>query len=359
MRTHRRFLHSAAPIALAMVLIGLDSVHAEPLVYIPLGEENQILAIDAATDAEVDRISGTEAVHGLAGTPDGRLLIAGSLSARSAGEAPEKPVGVSEEDHEAHHGMSEKTSAKPSDELVSTVSIIDRKSGEILRKVDVPGAVHHVTVSPDGRFAVVTLINADAVSVIGLEDFELITTVKTAATPNYAIFSNDGQSLFVGSAGAGIVSRIAVDGWTVGPTVATGANPGHLVMAADQSALYVTNDGDGTVSEIDPETMTVRRSFEMGGMLHGLDLSEDGKTLFAAVRETGRIGRVDLDSGEVSFAELAPAPYHLRTIPGTGKIYVSSAEEPKFWVLDVNDLSPISEVKVEGTAHQMVIVPSS
>lgn len=361
MRHQRRLLRSAAPVALAAAIFGLGSAQAEPLVYIPLGDVNEILTVDAATSAEVSRITGVENVHGLAGSPDGRLLVAGSLAARPAGQAPDKPAAVSDEEHAVHHGMSEQAAEAPGTVggPVSTVSIIERKSGEILRRTDVPGAVHHVTVSPDGRFAAVTLIKAGAVSVIGLENFELIATIETGEVPNYAIFDNDTAALFVGNAGSGTVSRIAVDGWTAGETVETGANPGHLVMAADGSALYVTNDGDGTVSEIDPVAMTVRRSFDLGGMLHGLDLSEDGKSLFAAVNETDRVGRIDLVSGEVSFAELAPAPYHLQAIGGTGKVYVSSNVEPKIWVLDAADLSTVGEIGLMGTGHQMVVVPAS
>jgi len=83
MTRNRHFLRTVAPAALAASLFGLGAAaQAEPLVYLPLGEENEILVVDAATDAEVGRIPGTEAVHGLAGTPDGRLLIAGSLRPR-------------------------------------------------------------------------------------------------------------------------------------------------------------------------------------------------------------------------------------------------------------------------------------
>tara|TARA_R110002073_G_scaffold54609_1_gene140463 strand:- start:2908 stop:3990 length:1083 start_codon:yes stop_codon:yes gene_type:complete len=359
MKIQRHLLQTAAPIGLAAMLLGVTPAYAEPLVYIPLGEENQILTIDAETDTEVGRIAGTEAVHGLAGTPDGRLLVAGSLAARPAGNAPEKPTGVSEEDHAAHHGMSNDSAEAPSGPLVSTVSIIDRESGDILRRIDVPGAVHHVAVSPDSRFAAVTLINADAVSVIGLEDFELITTVKTGSTPNYAVFGVDTEALFVGNAGGGTVSRIAVDGWTPGLQAEIGDSPGHLVMSEDGSTLYVANEGNGKVTEIDPKKMAVLRNFEMGGTLHGLDLSENGRTLFAAVRETDQIGRIDLDTGDVSFVNLAPGPYHLMVVDGTGKVYVSSAEESKIWVLDADDLSLVGEIGFQGTGHQMVVVPGS
>ena len=53
---------------------------------------------------------------------------------------------------------------------------------------------------------------------------------------------------------------------------------------------------------------------------------------------------------------LAPAPYHLATIAGTGKVYVSSAEDPKIWVIDGKSLALVSEIVVPGKAHQMVVL---
>ena len=66
----------AGPVILAL---GTQAALAEPLVYVPLGGEGKIVVVDAAKDEIVDTISGVTAVHGLAGTPDGRFLIAGGI----------------------------------------------------------------------------------------------------------------------------------------------------------------------------------------------------------------------------------------------------------------------------------------
>jgi hypothetical protein len=47
---------------------------------------------------------------------------------------------------------------------------------------------------------------------------------------------------------------------------------------------------------------------------------------------------IDLVSATYRSAALAPAPYHLTTVRGNNKIYVSSSESPKMWVLDAVDL---------------------
>ena len=88
-----------------ILAFGAQTALAEPFVYVPLGGENKIVVVDAAKDEIVDTISGLAAVHGLAGTPDGRFLIAGSFETRASGsKTVAKPAAVSEDDHAAHHG---------------------------------------------------------------------------------------------------------------------------------------------------------------------------------------------------------------------------------------------------------------
>jgi hypothetical protein len=43
-------------------------------------------------------------------------------------------------------------------------------------------------------------------------------------------------------------------------------------------------------------------------------------------------------------------------VGNTGKIYVSSAEEPKIWVVDQDSLSVLNAVPVPSKAHQMAVV---
>ncbi len=66
-------LRAAAWAGLLTLVLGMQTALAEPLVYVPLGGEGKIVVVDAAMDEIVDTISGVTAVHGLAGTPDGRL----------------------------------------------------------------------------------------------------------------------------------------------------------------------------------------------------------------------------------------------------------------------------------------------
>jgi YVTN family beta-propeller protein len=326
--------------------------------YIPLGSADAVVIVNTERDAVVGRIEGLPAVHGLAGTPDGGYLIAGSYRERAAGGAPAKPASVSEEEHAAHHAPPA-DSTPSSTPAVSTVSVIRTSDGSVVRRIDVPGAVHHVATSPDGRFAVVTHPNQDAISAIDLAAHEVVATLATGPLPNYAVFSPDGGRVYVSNAGNGTVSDVDASRWIVRRNFLVGASPEHVVLSPDGRRLFVNNVEDGTVSVIAVDEGEVAKTIPVGSTLHGIDLADDGETLFVAVLGDDKLAAVDLRTGVYRSATLAPAPYHLAVARGTGKLYVSSADEPKVWVVDQETLAVLGEIAIGGKGHQMVQMPGT
>ncbi len=325
-------------------------------VYVPTGGANQVLVIDAATDKVVGRLPGVKDSHGLAGTADGRLLVAGSITEAEAGDRtpPPKPKGMSEGAHRVHHpAKSADAGAEP--KSVSYLSVIRTADMSVTRRVEVPGAVHHTLITPDGRFAVATLLSEDGISVVDLNGFEVLPTVRTGSTPNYAVASPDSRRVYVSNSGDNTVSEIDTENWAVRKTIAVGETPGHMAMSPDGKTLYVNNADAGTVSAISVERGAVVNTYRVGGGLHGIDVSDDGKTLFVAGWEDGKLVAIDVAGGGTRSASLAPSPYHLAAIRGAGKLYVSSAGENKIWVVDQKSLRVRGEIPVPGRAHQMVV----
>ncbi|MEQ8356306.1 MAG: YncE family protein [Kiloniellaceae bacterium] len=343
-----------ASTGLLALLVGTSTAIAEPLVYVPLGGEGKIAVVDAAKDEFVSTIDGLVAVHGLAGTPDGKFLIAGSFQEREADEsAPAKPSGVTEDEHAAHHGAAP-ADAQKADAVVSTVSVVRTADGSVVRRIDVPGAVHHAAVSPDGRFAVVTHPNEGTVSAIDLNSYQIAATVTTGPAPNYAAFSPDSSRLFVSNAGNGTVSEVDTERWIVRRNAVVGSSPEHVVLSRDGSTVFVNNVEDGTVSVLNTDDLTAAKTISVGSTLHGIDLSDDGGTLLVADLGDDKIVAFDLATDTYRSATLAPAPYHLAAIRGAGKLYVSSADEPKIWVIDQRSLKVLGEIPIGGKGHQMV-----
>ncbi len=326
--TSPRTLASAT---VAALLLGATALSAAPFVYLPVGGAGKIEVIDVATAKIIDTYTGLKAVHGLAGTPDGKYLVAGSFS--------ERPVSAND----------------ANGPQVSTVSVLDQATGKLVATIDVPGAVHHVTISPDGRFAALTQPAYASVSIVDLKTLGLLTTIKTGAMPNYMVFSPDSAALYVSNAGNDTVVDVTTNDWKIAKTFKAGQAPEHMVISADGKTLYVNNNDDGTVSAIDTATGKTDAVYPIGERLHGIDLSNDGKSLLVAERDGNNIAKIDLASGTVSKQATGPAPYHLTSIPGTDMAYVTSSDGPVLRVIKQSDMSAVTEIKIPAIGHQMVV----
>ena len=343
----------------AVAFSALAGLSVASEVYVPLGDDNKILVIDSRTDAVVGKIAGVFNAHGLAATQDGRLLIAGSLDERPVdAPVPERPAGVSADEHAAHHSERPEGARKPG-AYVSTVSILRRSDRKVIRHIDVPGAVHHVAVSANNRIAAVTHPGEGTITLIDLGVLKVARTISTGLGPNYAAFDPTGKHLYVSNAGSETISDIDTAKWVVRRNLQVGKSPEHLVLSPDGAALYVTNVNDGTVSVLSLDSGKVTRTYTVGNTPHGMDLSEDGRTLFVSDRGNDQLYAIDVGSSSKVSVSLSPSPYHLVILPGEGKLYISSADEPKIWVVDQKTLQVTGEILIGGTGHQMVVLPRS
>lgn len=343
--------------ASTLLIASSVSSMADSLIYIPMGSENNILIVENDGGEIVGKIDNLASVHGLAGTPDGKFLVAASFEEREMGEeAPAKPEGVSDVDHAVHHPGQSGTSAPKVDmgDMISTVSIISTADNKVIRQLDVPGSVHHVAISSDGNYAVVTHTMAGTVSIIDLNTYQLSANFATGDMPNYAVFSPNGEKLYVSNAGNNTVSVVDTNNWIVERNIIVGESPEHIVLSKDGKSLFVNNAGSASTSFISLPEATVSRTINVGDNPHGLALLEDGKTLFVAVRDADLLVAINVETGEKVQKTLAPSPYHLTNIIGTNELYISSADDPKVWVVDKETLEPIDEIEVGARAHQIV-----
>lgn len=347
-------------IAVATSLAPLVANAGEVRVFIPEGSANAVQIVDPQTGENLGRIENLDAVHGLAGHPNSKYLVAGSYLEvdREGAAAAAKPTAISEDEHAAHHAKPAKRIG-PADAGISLLSVLDAATGEVVRRIEVPGAVHHVAISPDGTTAVATHPSGDGISVVDLTSLELVGWVPTGIMPNYAVFGTDPGVVYVSNAGNGTISEVDLGRGIVLRNLIAGQEPEHLATSPDGTRIFAGDANVGKVIEIEASSGRELRSFDIGGEIHGLDLSDDGTRLLVAAKETDRIVAIDLATAEMTSAPLAPAPYHLATVPGTGTILVSSRSEPKVWVVDAKSLSAIREIPIEGEGHQMVVQPRS
>lgn len=324
------------------VILASNTAFAD--IYIPEGEPGTVLHLDNDFQV-VDRITGLDNIHGMGGAPNRGILVAGSLTEIPSDEV-EKPASVSEDEHSAHHGGNK----KPSSGEVSQVTLVDAESHEILQHIEVPGFVHHVAVSSDERYAVVTHPGLDGISVIDLENGLVKVTVATGPIPEYAVSDSKSGRFFISNAGNDTVSEVDPEAGIVIRNFKIPSSPNHMQLDADTRQLFVSESDYGKVSVIDVDSGNVLESYEIGGGLHGV--AANAETIWSSARERDRVVRINRATGERIEAEIGPEPYHMALI--NDALLVSSAYEPVLWTLDPETLELRGSVHTKDTAHQFV-----
>lgn len=327
MKTH----HKLASLASILALYATAAI-AAPTVYIPLGSANQVIAVDAASDRITATYDNVIDAHGLVATPDGEYLIAGSVK-----ETPAK----------------EGSTSGPASQL----HLVHPQHGHVMQTIPVTGWTHHQAITPDGRYVISTHPVRGGISVLDLRSNQVVKTIATGPAPNYTVITRDGARAFVSNSGGGNISEIDLKTWAVTRTLESGPAPEHLVLSADEGTVYALNPGAGSVTAVSVQTGKTVNTFALGGKLHGLDIADDGQRLFVSDLGGNRLIALDPRDGSRRELALSPAPYHLNTIRGTNKVYVSSRSEPVIWVVDQNSLKLVGTIKLPGgTGHQMAIV---
>jgi len=326
---------SIKPFIASVLLFGLStqSLLAAPTVYVPLGSGNQVIAVDASNDTITASYPGVENPHGLVATPDGEYLIAGSLK-----EDPVKP-------------------GEPKDKANSKLFLIHPAHGHVMSTIPVAGWTHHQAITPDGKYVLSTHGMRGSISVADLQENKVIKIIATGRVPNYTLITKDGKRAYVSNTGDNNISEIDLEKWRVTRKLASGPAPEHMTFSADEKTIFVTNPRGGKVSVVSVNSGKVTKTYNVGKSVHGLDIGDDGKTLFVSAKKEDKLVFIDTQNGSKRELALSPAPYHLNTIRGTGKVYVSSRKQPLIWVVDQKTMKVTNTIKLPaGEAHQMAIV---
>lgn len=326
-------LHVHAAIIAALLSMTVSTVYASPTVYIPLGSGNQVIAVDGATDKITAVFTDVINAHGLVATPDGEYLIAGSLK-----EEPVKPD-------------------QQKDTANSQLFLIHPAHGHVMSTIPVVGWTHHQAITPDGRYVLSTHGMRGNVSVVDLQENKVIKTIETGKVPNYTLITRDGKTAYVSNTGDNSIAMIDLNTWKVTRKLDAGPAPEHMKFSKDEQTIYVTNPRAGEVVAVSTKTGKITKHYPVGKEVHGLDIGDDGKTLFISSKKDNKLVSIDTETGQKKALALSPAPYHLNTITGTGKVYVSSRKEPIIWVVDQKTMLQVGEITLPaGEGHQMAIV---
>jgi DNA-binding beta-propeller fold protein YncE len=236
----------------------------------------------------------------------------------------------------------------------NAVDFIDPGSGLRLASVPTGNAPHEVSVSPDGKRAVVSNYGTreqpgSTLSIVDLGQPREIRRIDLAphtrphgvawfAADRVAVTTEGSQHLLVIDPADGrIVSAIE-----------TAQETSHMVVVSgDARRAYVTNIGSGTATAIDLVTGRKLGDVSTGAGSEALALTPDGRELWVAARADGQIAVVDTTTLEVKARLPTPGiPIRIAMTPDGRTALVTCAGAAELLAFDVETRAERGRAKV-------------
>lgn len=193
----------------------------------------------------------------------------------------------------------------------SDVTAIDPESGAKLWSQPVGVAGHEVLVSPDRRYAYVSIysdvilgrpgVNGQTIEILDLKTGEKagVIDVGEAVRPHGLAWGRNGL-LYATAELKQQVLIIDPKARKVVGSIPTGKPQSHmLVVTPDGAHGFTANVDSGTVSMLDLKTRTLAKVIQAAEQVQRLTLSADGRTLYTHDNRKPQVIRIDARSGEI------------------------------------------------------------
>jgi DNA-binding beta-propeller fold protein YncE len=187
------------------------------------------------------------------------------------------------------------------------VDFVDPGSGLRLASVALGHAPHEVSVSPDGRRAVVSNYGTreqpgSTLSLVDLEQPREVRRIELAPhTRPHGVAWFAPDRVAVTTEGSRHLLLVEPDSGRIVTAIETGQDVSHMVaVSADARRAYVTNIGSGTTTALDLESGRKLADVPTGAGSEALAVTPDGRELWVAARADGHLAIVDTASLEVT-----------------------------------------------------------
>jgi len=236
----------------------------------------------------------------------------------------------------------------------NAVDFMDPGSGLRLASVPTGDAPHEVSVSPDGKRAVVSSYGTreqpgSTVSIVDLEQPQEIRRIDLAphtrphgvawyAADRIAVTTEGSRHLLILDPASGrIVNRIE-----------TAQETSHMVVvSADARRAYVTNIGSGTTTAIDLVEGRKLADVATGAGSEALALTPDSQELWVAARADGMIAIVDTATLDVKTRLSLPGvPIRIAMTPDGRTALITCAGTAELVVFDTDTHRELGRAKV-------------
>jgi YVTN family beta-propeller protein len=240
--------------------------------------------------------------------------------------------------------------------------IIDAKTLELVKVINVDIAPEHFAFSPDSRWYYQGNPEGDSISVIDMVSLTKIKTIPGLVEPLNTVFLPDGSKAYVGNYGAHWGAVIDVRRHELIKKIQIAPVPGVARLDPEKylgeikgiNIPQITNDGKflyaadtdlGVVAKIDPREDKVVKVIRVGKEPWRPYLSHDGNYLITPNNGDQTISIVDLRADKV-VATLEAGENMTGVNFGAGKAFVISSTSGFVYVYDMKTLRPAGRIKI-------------
>ena len=163
------------------------------------------------------------------------------------------------------------------DEKNDKVLIVDTKTKQIVKKIDMPWLPIKMTSSPKDAKIYVTSSLADSVSVLDIDGMSVEDTIKTGSMPWDIKTSPKGDRAYVANLKSDDVSVIDTSKNAVLDKVKVGQGPWNITVSPDGRRLYVSNQDSRDLRVIDTGNYSVVDVLSIGSNPRDMAIAPDDK----------------------------------------------------------------------------------
>jgi YVTN family beta-propeller protein len=320
-------------VVLAGVAPGLEALRTQAapsgagardaILWVTLGDSDQLIEVDPYTFKEVRRITTDPKPHGLAASADGAHIYVAS-------------------------------------DRTGNFQVIDARSGKIEAQIPLGKDPNQMTLTRDGRFAYVPMRGEDAVAVVQLAPLTLLKKIPMNRGPHDAYTTEDGSRIYVGAQFGNAIGVFDPATHTLLHQIATSEGVRPLEPTRDGRTLYAALSNLLGFVVVDPASRAVTRRVELGTLpegvpkpyldtyTHALQLVKNDSELWVTdcINDLVRVVRTR-DFAEVAQIRVGKFPHWLTVRPDGEVLFVSLWDSHAVAAIDISSRKVLTNIQFE------------